>query len=139
MDTLTRTERSERMSLIRNKDTKPELLVRRIAYGCGFRYRLHVSELPGKPDLVFRRLGKIIFVHGCFWHRHPGCALARLPKSKLDFWEPKLDENSRRDIRNLRKLRKAGWKVQVIWECETKLLDVTCLAHKIETFLRAEE
>ena len=130
MDTLTRAERSERMSLIHNKDTRPELIVRRIAHGCGFRYRLHVPTLPGKPDLVFPRLGKIIFVHGCFWHRHPGCELARLPKSKLDFWERKLTENRRRDLGNIRKLRKAGWKVQVIWECETRLTE--SLANKID-------
>lgn len=118
MDTLSRVERSERMALIRGKNTKPELLVRTIIHKCGYRYRLHVAQLPGKPDLVFPRLHKVLFVHGCFWHRHPGCSLARLPKSKLDFWVPKLTQNRQRDLKNIARLRKAGWGVGVIWECE---------------------
>jgi DNA mismatch endonuclease (patch repair protein) len=93
MDTLSRKERSQRMSLIRNRDTKPELLVRRLVHGSGYRYRLHGTDLPGKPDLVFPGRKKVIFVHGCFWHRHPKCSLARLPKSRLSFWLPKLTEN----------------------------------------------
>ena len=118
MDTLSRVERSERMALIRGKNTKPELLVRGIVHRCGYRYRLHVAQLPGKPDMVFPRLRKVLFVHGCFWHRHPGCSLARLPKSKLEFWVPKLNQNRQRDLKNIAKLRKAGWSVGVIWECE---------------------
>ena len=110
MDTLTRTERSKRMALIHSRDTKPELLVRKIARSCGHRFRLHVSDLPGKPDLVFPKLRKVIFVHGCYWHRHPGCSLARLPKSKLRFWIPKLTENRRRDLRNIAPLRREEWK-----------------------------
>lgn len=98
MDTLTRAERSKRMALVRGKDTKPELLVRKIASLCGYRFRLHASDLPGKPDIVFTRRRKVIFIHGCFWHRHPGCALAQLPKSKLDFWVPKLTENRCRGL-----------------------------------------
>jgi|SRR5271156_3514526 DNA mismatch endonuclease (patch repair protein) len=94
MDTLSRTERSERMALIRGRDTKPELAVRRLLHRSGFRYRLHRATLPGKPDLVFPSRHKVIFVHGCFWHRHPGCALARLPKSRLEFWLPKLKGES---------------------------------------------
>jgi DNA mismatch endonuclease Vsr len=93
MDTLSRKERSQRMSLIRNRDTKPELLVRRMIHAAGYRYRLQASGLPGKPDLVFPARRKVLFVHGCFWHRHPKCALARLPKSRLGFWLPKLTEN----------------------------------------------
>jgi DNA mismatch endonuclease (patch repair protein) len=109
MDTLTRAERSKRMALVRGKDTKPELLVRKIAKACGYRFRLHVSGLPGKPDIVFTKRRKVIFIHGCFWHRHPapGCALARLPKSKLDFWLPKLTENRRRDLRNISNPRRS--------------------------------
>src|SRR3989442_5328713 len=101
MDTLTRSERSKRMALIRSKNTKPELLVRKIAHSCGYRFRLHASQLPGKPDLVFHKQKKVIFVHGCFWHRHPGCALARLPKSKLRYWIPKLNKNRRRDLKKI--------------------------------------
>src|SRR5260221_4542098 len=118
MDTLTLAERSKRMGLIRGADTKPELRVRSIVHRCGYRYRLHVSGLPGKPDLVFPRLRKVIFVHGCFWHRHLGCSLARLPKSRLSFWLPKLTGNRQRDIRNIARLRRSGCKVKVIWESE---------------------
>jgi len=136
MDTLTRKERSIRMGLVRGADTKPELFVRRLVHAMGFRYRLHVYGLPGKPDLVFPGRGKIIFVHGCFWHRHPSrsCKLARLPKSRLDFWLPKLEENSRRDLKAQRLLRGKGWRVLVIWECQIKSVH---LADKIRGFLEA--
>lgn len=135
MDTLTRTERSKRMALVHGKDTKPELLVRRIARSCGHKFRLHVAALPGKPDLVFPRLRKAIFVHGCYWHRHPGCPLARLPKSKLRFWVPKLTENRRRDLRKIAKLRRDGWGVSVVWECQLK--NPISLAKRINRFLEA--
>lgn len=119
-DTLTPEERSERMSRVRGKDTKPEMIVRRMVHGMGYRYRLHRRDLPGIPDLVLPRLKKVIFVHGCFWHRHqdPRCKLARLPKSRLDFWKPKLESNRRRDIENESKLLKRGWNILVVWECE---------------------
>lgn len=133
MDTLTPEQRSERMRRIRSKDTKPELLVRRIAHGMGYRYRLHRRDLPGNPDLVFPKRGKIIFVHGCFWHRHGNCRYTRWPKSKLEFWRPKLEANHRRDAANQRALRKMGWKVMVIWECQ--LGDVELLAAKLRLFL----
>lgn len=134
MDTLSPAERSARMALVRSGDTKPELAVRRVVHGLGFRYRLHVSSLPGKPDLVFARLRKVLFVHGCFWHRHRHCALARLPKSRLEFWLPKLQENRRRDLRNIRRLRRAGWQVQVVWECEISS-SLASAKRKIEAFL----
>lgn len=110
------------MSRVRGRDTKPEMLVRRITHGMGYRYRLHRRGLPGSPDLVFPSRMKVIFVHGCFWHQHldPGCKLARLPKSKLDFWGPKLETNRERDERNLVVLAELGWDVLVIWECQTK-------------------
>lgn len=110
------------MSRVRGRDTKPEMLVRRLTHGMGYRYRLHRRGLPGSPDLVFPSRMKVIFVHGCFWHRHldPGCKLARLPKSKLDFWGPKLETNRERDERNLVLLAELGWDVLVIWECQTK-------------------
>lgn len=136
MDTLSRTERSQRMALIRGRDTKPELTVRRLLHGWGFRYRLHGAALPGKPDLVFPRRKKVIFVHGCFWHRHPDCALARLPKSRLAFWLPKLNENRQRDLRNIRRLRKLGWKTQIVWECE--LRDLDRLGRRMRVFLESK-
>ena len=121
-DTLTPAQRSERMSRVRGRDTKPEVAVRRIVHGMGYRYRLHRKDLPGKPDIVLPRHRAVIFVHGCFWHRHeePSCALARLPKSRLEFWEPKLEANRLRDIRTKQALEAAGWRVLVIWECEVK-------------------
>ena len=119
-DTLSPKERSERMSRIRHKDTGPERVVRSIVHGLGYRYRLHAKGLPGRPDLVFRSRRKVIFVHGCFFHRHPDpeCRLARLPKSRLDFWLPKLTGNRQRDLRNEAALAGDGWRVLVVWECE---------------------
>ncbi|MBZ5639200.1 MAG: very short patch repair endonuclease [Acidobacteriia bacterium] len=134
MDTLTPSQRSERMARVRSRDTKPELAVRRVVRGLGFRYRLSVAELPGRPDLVFRRQKKAIFVHGCFWHRHAGCPNCRLPKSRLDFWRPKLEGNRQRDRRNMRALRALGWLVLVVWECE--LFDEKKLSRRLKSFLR---
>ena len=133
MDTLSRAERSKHMALIRSTNTKPELLVRDIVDTCRYRYRLNVSNLPGKPDVVFPRQRKVLFVHGCFWHRHPGCRSARLPKSRTQFWVPKLTENRRRDLRNISRLRRAGWRVRVIWECETRCIEE--LKEKLRRFL----
>lgn len=118
MDTLTPRERSERMSRIRGKDSSPEMQLRRLLHGMGFRYRLHVKGLPGKPDLVFPSRRAVIFMHGCYWHRHNGCKLARLPKSNLNFWKGKLEENKRRDAVNRKRLKALGWRVLVVWECE---------------------
>lgn len=123
------------MGLVRSRDTKPEMMVRRMVHAMGYRYRLHAKDLPGKPDLAFRSRRKVVFVHGCFWHRHPECALARLPKSREDFWLPKLDANRRRDMKNERALRDAGWGVLTIWECE--LGDVAQLKTRIRGFLDA--
>ena len=134
MDTLTPGERSERMSRVRSKDTKPEMLVRSLVHRMGFRYRLHDRSLPGNPDLVFRSRGKIIFVHGCFWHRHgTTCEYTRWPKSRLDFWGPKLERNHRRDKVVRRKLRKLGWKVLVVWECQLKNREA--VAERLRAFL----
>jgi DNA mismatch endonuclease (patch repair protein) len=137
MDTLSPQERSERMGRVKGKDTKPELVVRRLVHRLGFRYRLHSSALPGKPDLVFGRRKCLIFVHGCFWHRHQGCPLCRTPKSRLDFWEPKLEENRKRDSRNQRRLRRDGWRLMVIWECQ--LADENRLRRRILEFLGQDE
>lgn len=128
-----------RMSRIRGKDSKPEMLVRRLVHGMGFRYRLHGKGLPGKPDLVFPGRRKVIFVHGCFWHRHPAptCKLARLPKSRLDFWETKLEGNRRRDQSVSEALAALGWQQMVVWECECGQKEH--LANKLRVFLEGRE
>ncbi len=133
MDTLTPQDCSKRMARVRGKDTKPELTVRRVVHRLGYRYRLHGKELPGKPDLVFRSRRKVIFVHGCFWHRHEGCPLARLPKSRQDFWVPKLEGNRLRDARLQEEIMADGWRVLVVWECELK--DREALARRLEAYL----
>lgn len=133
VDTLDIAERSKRMALVKNKNTKPEMLVRSMVYGLGYRYRLHDKQIPGKPDLVFKSRKKVIFIHGCYWHRHEKCKLARLPKSRLDFWLPKLESNKIRDQKNQKLLRDMGWKFLVIWECEIGNQDK--LKEKITNFL----
>lgn len=133
MDTLGQQERSARMALVRSKNTKPERIVRRLAHGMGYRYRLHRRDLPGTPDLVFAGRRKVIFVHGCFWHRHAGCALARLPKSRGEFWLPKLEGNAARDRRASRALKRLGWSVMTIWECQLK--NTVRLEARIRRFL----
>ena len=132
VDTVSVARRSEIMSRVRNKDTRPELFVRRLIHNAGFRYRLHVSKLPGSPDLVFPGRKKVIFVHGCFWHSHEGCQNARVPKSRADFWMSKLEANKERDERNMHALMDEGWKVLVIWECELRDPE---LLHRIKDFL----
>ncbi|MBI3452617.1 MAG: DNA mismatch endonuclease Vsr [Rhodospirillales bacterium] len=133
MDTRTPQKRSEIMSLVRNKNTKPELAVRRIAFRRGFRYRLHRGDLPGRPDLVFPSKQKVIFVHGCFWHSHSQCSKARPPKSRKNYWLPKLRQNRQRDTRNRAELRKLGWASLVIWQCQLK--NEAAVIRKIERFL----
>lgn len=112
--------RSAQMALVRGRDTKPEMRVRKALHAAGLRYRLHDRCLPGAPDLVFPSRRLALFVHGCFWHQHPGCAAARMPKSRLDFWKPKLTGNVERDTRKRAELEALGWTVKVIWECETR-------------------
>jgi DNA mismatch endonuclease, patch repair protein len=124
MDSLTAEHRSWLMSRIGSKNTLPELAVRKIVWSLGYRYRLHVRALPGQPDIVVPRLKKIIEVRGCFWHRH-GCKLTTTPKTKTEFWQTKFCNNVERDRRNLRMLRKEGWRVLVIWQCQLKNLDRT--------------
>lgn len=111
--------RSRMMSGIRGKDTKPEMLIRKALHARGFRYRLHVSGLPGKPDIVFPRYGAALFVHGCFWHGHD-CRFFRLPATRQDFWARKISGNRDRDQRQLDALREQGWRVLVVWECATR-------------------
>lgn len=129
-DTLSPQERSERMSKVRGKDSIPEMKLRRLVHRLGFRYRLHVGKLPGKPDLVFPARHSVIFMHGCFWHRHIGCKLARLPKSRLDFWTEKLEANRQRDLIHQQQLQEEGWRVLVIWECELDDLEHVALVVK---------
>ena len=121
------------MARVRSKDTRPEMIVRRTVFKLGYRYRIHKKDLPGSPDLAFPSRRKVIFVHGCFWHRHPGCALTRLPKSRLDFWSKKFEGNQIRDQKNERELERLGWKTLVIWECE--LRDIEVLIENIKDFL----
>lgn len=118
MDSISREQRSKNMARIRSKDTKPEMLIRRLLHAIGYRYSLHRRDLPGAPDLVFRTRKKIILIHGCFWHQHKGCIDGRVPKSRLDYWEPKLLRNVERDRTNISKLRRGGWKVLKLWECD---------------------
>jgi len=135
LDPLSPEERSERMRKIKASGTKPELLVRRLVRELGFRYRLGGLGLPGKPDLVFKGRKKVIFVHGCFWHQH-GCGHYKQPKTRLDFWLPKLHANVERDRRVQAELRSLGWGVLVVWECETRG-DLEKLKRRIRNFLEA--
>ena len=122
------------MARIRGKDTKPELLVRRLLHGLGYRYRLHRRALPGTPDLVFPGRRKVVLVHGCFWHRHEGCKhAAGLPRTRRDFWEAKFARNRERDIENARELAALGWAHHVVWECEAK--DRGALTARLRAFL----
>jgi DNA mismatch endonuclease (patch repair protein) len=133
VDTVGTWRRSEIMARVRNKDTKPEMIVRRITHGLGYRYRLHYKHLPGRPDLVFPARRKVIFVHGCFWHRHEGCDMCRTPKSHTAFWTEKFEANVSRDRANQEMLRLQGWEVLIVWECET--YRSTTLPERIEEFL----
>lgn len=133
MDRLTPEQRSALMSRVRGRDTAPEMAVRKLAHAMGFRYRLYAKDLPGHPDLVFPRLRKAIFVHGCFWHAHEGCKLFRVPSTRQEFWERKFAANCTRDERVLRELEARGWHVLVVWQCETK--DPEALRSRIRSFL----
>ncbi len=135
MDTLNPEQRSERMSRVKGKGSAAERRVRSLVHRMGYRFRLHGSKLPGKPDLVFPARRKVIFVHGCFWHRHPdqNCHLARLPKSRQEFWLPKLEGNRDRDLRTIAALDRLGWNSLVLWECE--LNQTALIENEIRTFL----
>tara|TARA_R110002049_G_scaffold251918_1_gene426347 strand:+ start:1955 stop:2386 length:432 start_codon:yes stop_codon:yes gene_type:complete len=121
-DRISPEHRSWNMSRIKNRDTKPELIVRSLLHRMGYRFRLHRKDLPGKPDIVLPKYKTVIFVHGCFWHRHKGCKYAYTPKSRIEFWEKKFATNLKRDLENQKLLKNCGWKVRVIWECETRNL-----------------
>ncbi|MHB1858070.1 MAG: very short patch repair endonuclease [Acidobacteriaceae bacterium] len=119
-DHVDRAKRSLIMAAVHSKDTKPEMAVRKIVHALGYRYRLYDISLPGRPDLVFLSRRKVIFVHGCFWHRHPKCKYATRPKSRVDFWELKFSANVARDRRTRRELKKLGWTILTVWQCELK-------------------
>ena len=137
VDVLSPEQRRRNMAAIRGKDTQPEMLLRRLVYSLGYRYRLHVRNLPGCPDLVFFSRRKVIFVHGCFWHRH-NCRMGRpMPRTRRAFWRMKLEGNKARDKRNRRKLRQMGWKGLVIWECQIRPAKMARLAARVSKFLAA--
>ena len=127
--------RSALMAKIGGRDTKPEMVVRRHLFRNGYRYRLHARDLPGRPDIVFRKHRKAIFVHGCFWHCHEGCRRASIPKTRRAFWLDKLNSNRARDARNEEALSSAGWNILVVWECETKNIDA--LSARLLAFVEA--
>lgn len=120
VDRLSPKRRSALMSKVRDKNTLPEMRVRRLAHSRGYRYRLHRRDLPGCPDIVFPSRRKIVLVHGCFWHRHPGCSKATMPKSRVEYWTEKFRRNVERDKETLKELEQADWSVLIIWECQTK-------------------
>lgn len=135
MDKISTEQRSENMRRIRSKDTKPEIKVRKLIFEMGHRYRLHWKKLPGKPDIIFPGRKKVIFVHGCFWHQHDdrNCNYVHKPKSRLDYWLPKLERTKQRDIKNQKDIEDIGWKYLVIWECQID--DTEKLKEKIKNFL----
>lgn len=132
MDTVTPEQRSDNMSRIRSKNTKPEIVVRHHLHALGFRYRLHSPKLPGHPDIVLPRWHTVIFIHGCFWHRHEGCRKASTPKSNVEFWTAKFERNVARDRKEHAALEAAGWHVIVLWECEIKS-KLSVLANEIRS------
>lgn len=120
-DRLTKARRSWNMSRIRGKDTTPEKVVRSLLHRMGYRFRLHGKKLPGRPDIVLAKHNTVIFVHGCFWHRHRGCRNCTTPTNNREFWVKKLEGNAKRDQRNQAALRRAGWRVIAVWECQTEV------------------
>ena len=135
-DVFSKEKRSWIMSRVKGRDTKPEILVRSLVHLMGFRFRIHRRDLPGNPDIVLPRYGKVIFVHGCFWHGHKRCPRSKRPSTNKGFWNKKLDENIERDKRFRRKLRRMGWKVLVVWQCEIRKPEK--LLGKLERFLHDE-
>ena len=133
VDSVSPEVRSRIMAQVKSRDTKPELKVRRLLHGLGYRYRLHGKDLPGRPDLVFPSRRKAVFVNGCFWHGHANCEKARLPSSNRDYWQTKLTRNRERDERNLALLQEGGWGTKVVWECE--LADMDAVSRDLIAFL----
>lgn len=129
MDKVSKAQRSANMRSVRSRGTVPEMLVRRLLYQLGYRFRLYRKDLPGTPDVAFISRRKVVFVHGCFWHQHPGCGRATVPRSNVEFWKTKLERNIARDSNDLKRLQQLGWRWLVVWECETTntLLLAACL------------
>ena len=132
MDIFSPTKRSSVMACVHSKDTTPELTVRRYLHNLGYRFRLHRKDLPGKPDIVLPKYHSVIFIHGCFWHRHEGCKRASFPATNQEFWSKKFDNNIKRDEKNIQALLTLGWRVTIIWECEIKNMKYI---EKVERFL----
>jgi DNA mismatch endonuclease (patch repair protein) len=132
MDTRSPEQRRRIMQAVKSKDTRPELVTRRLLHAMGYRFRLHRKDLPGRPDIVLPKHRKVIFVHGCFWHAH-GCPKGQPPKSRPDYWLPKLEANVRRDDSKINDLRAMGWKILIIWQCETR--DHAVLAERLQQFV----
>lgn len=133
--------RSRIMAAVKSKNTSPELLVRSILHKKGFRFRLHVKNLPGKPDIVFPKYHAVIFIHGCFWHGHENCRMFRLPHSRIEFWQNKITRNKSNDIRAIQLLRKSNWRVCIVWECKIQASkkNLNQLADVVSSFLNSEE
>ena len=134
MDRLTPDKRSWNMGRIRSGDTKPEKIVRSLLHKQGYRFRLHRKDLPGTPDITLPRYSSVIMVHGCFWHRHKNCQYSYTPKSRVGFWKDKFEKNVLRDKKVIKQLKKKGWKVKIVWECQTKNEDT--LVKTVHSFLR---
>jgi DNA mismatch endonuclease vsr len=133
MDRISPEQRSQNMAQVKSKNTKPEMLVRSLLHRMGYRFRLHIKTLPGHPDVVLPRYKAVIFVHGCFWHRHEGCKRATMPATRTEFWRKKIDGNQSRDRRNLTALEELGYRCLVIWQCEMK--DIEALKMRLSEFL----
>ena len=136
VDTVSKEARSKIMARVRSKDTQPELLLRRALFARGLRYRLHSSELPGKPDLVFARYKAVVFVHGCLWHWH-GCNRSRMPNTHSDYWQAKIARNRARDRANVAALTAAGWRVAIVWECSIKAKSLDAVADESAEWVRS--
>ena len=137
VDRITKEHRSWNMSRIKGSDTKPEKMLRSALHRAGFRFRLHDKHLPGKPDLVLRKFKAVIFIHGCFWHRHKDCDKAYTPKSNVDFWKEKFRRNIERDKQKAKELSEKGWEVVTVWECEIER-DLSSVVANIEAYLRSK-
>lgn len=138
-DIVTPEVRSKMMSRIRGRNTRPEITLRKALHNRGFRYRLNTRKLPGSPDIVLRKWKTVIFVHGCYWHRHAGCSKATTPSSNIEFWQNKFDQNVERDARNVTDLLAAGWRIGIVWECVLKSKQLEDIVASLEEFIVNEQ